>query len=75
MASGNSPPDVLQWSIEFMSACVSQLKADGKECFVANVPTGNDGFLVPGASFYACQEYGWPYVDSQASAPGGPFHA
>ena len=75
MASGNSPADLLEWSIQFMSACVSQLKADGKECFVANVPTGNDGFLVPGASFYACQEYGWPCVDSQASASGGPFHA
>lgn len=75
MATASSQPDLLAWAVQFMATCVQQFGADGRACLVANVPTGNDGFLVPGARYYACQEYGWPCVDSQASTPGGPFHA
>lgn len=70
MATAASPPDLLRWAIEFQSACVGLLGGDGKRCYVCNVPTGNDGYYVPGATYYACQEYGWPDVLSQA-----PWHA
>lgn len=70
MAVAASPPDLLAWAVDFQAACVALLRDAGKECFVANVPTGNDGYFVPGATYYACQEYGWPVVMAQA-----PFHA
>lgn len=60
----------LEWAKEFMESCVVLARQDGKECIVANVPTGNNGFAVDGARYYGCQEYGSPDLLSQA-----PYHA
>lgn len=50
-----------------MSILVSLLKSNNKECVVGNWGTGWSGFFVPGATYYACHEYGWPEILSQAS--------
>ncbi len=70
MAFPTSDPDLLYWAITFQADLVVLFRGAGKETVVCGVPTGHDGFLVPGASWYHSQEYGWGNVLAQ-----DPWHS
>lgn len=53
-----------------MSELVRLLAEEGTHCVVGNWGTGWSGFHVPGATYYASHEYGWPGLFSQI-----PWHA
>lgn len=53
-------------SVEFFQYCVDFANYWEKEVVVGNWSTGNEGFYVPGAKYYACHEYGFPSIMSQA---------
>lgn len=67
-----APPAMpyIPWTVLFQAECVRLFAHIGINFIASNQPTGNDGFFVPGALYYGCQEYGWPYIMSQA-----PWHA
>lgn len=50
---------------DWMATCVQLFRVRSVECVVGNWANGWDGFLVPGATYYACHEYGWLFVTSQ----------
>lgn len=60
-----STPDLFPWAIAFWQEAQRLFAGDGKECLVGNWSNTHHGFLVLGAKYYGCQEYGgegWPLV-------------
>ncbi len=65
MATPGNDAHIMSWVIDWQTAFVEYAGQYGKEAIVCNVPTGNDGFHIPNATYYGCQEYGWPNILSQ----------
>lgn len=49
--------DITGWAIDFQLSCLSLFGVDGKQFAVCGVSSQNDGYAVPGATYYHCQEY------------------
>lgn len=66
MAVPTSPPDLLEWAIQFQGWVYVLLREQARECIVCNVPNQNHGYYIPSPkpqhpdpNNYGCQEYFW----------------
>lgn len=64
-AAIESPNEPHPGTADKMQELVRLLEAENKDCVVGNWGTGWSGFYVPGATYYASHEYGFPNILDQ----------